>query len=68
MYRYVMKNLKKTLRLCGLALLIALGSIGLGGGVPIPRMPRKENKMEIGTELSDSKDEVFHLQGPEIKS
>ena len=63
-----MKYFRKTLRLCGLVLLIVLASIGLGGGVPTPRMPRKENKMEIGTESTDSIDEVFHLQELKIKS
>ena len=52
----------------GLVLLIMLVSIGLGGGAPIPRLPRKENKMEIGTEVKDSKEEVSHSQKTEIKS
>jgi len=63
-----MRYFKRTLRLGGLVLLIMLVSIGLGGGAPIPRLPRKENKMEIGTEVKDSKEEVSHSQKTEIKS
>jgi hypothetical protein len=49
-----MKYLKKAIRLTGLALLIFLASIGLGGGIPIPPSNRKENHIEIKVALKDT--------------
>ncbi|WP_293310473.1 hypothetical protein [Pedobacter sp. UBA5917] len=51
-----MQYFKKAIRLMGLALLIFLASIGLGGGVPIPPSNRKENHIEIKTELKEAEE------------
>lgn len=40
----------------GLALLILLASVGLGGGVPVPPSNRRENHIEIKTELKEAED------------
>lgn len=40
----------------GLVLLIFLASIGLSGGVPIPPSNRKENHIEIKTELKETEE------------
>ena len=53
------KGVKKTLKLCGLVLLIVLASLGIGiiGGIPIPTTRKKEDIFEIKTELVESKQE-----------
>jgi hypothetical protein len=49
------KNLKRMLRLISLAMIIALACTGLGivGGVPIPEKRRRENIIELRTELKN---------------
>ena len=44
------------MRLMGLALLILLASVGLGGGVPIPPSNKRENHMEIKIELRETEE------------
>jgi len=51
-----MKSFKKLMRLMGLALLILLASVGLGGGVPIPPSNKRENHMEIKIELRETEE------------
>jgi len=53
-----MKRLKKMLRLAGLALLIILATCGIViiGGAPVPPTRRKENTIEIRTELVENKE------------
>ncbi|NII85101.1 MULTISPECIES: hypothetical protein [unclassified Pedobacter] len=51
-----MKQFKKAIRLTGLALLILLASVGLGGGAPIPPPNRRENHIEIKIELKEAED------------
>ncbi|WP_147243775.1 hypothetical protein [Pedobacter miscanthi] len=51
-----MQYCKKAIRLMGLVLLIFLASIGLSGGVPIPPSNRKENHIEIKTELKETEE------------
>jgi hypothetical protein len=48
-----MKQLKRALRVAGLVMLIflALSGIGIAGGAPVPAIRRKENTIEIRTEL-----------------
>ena len=49
------KNLKRMLRLIGLAMIIALACTGVGilGGVPIPEKRRRENIIELRTEIKN---------------
>ncbi len=61
-----MKSFKKTLQLLGLILLIILASLGIGfvGGVPIPPSNKRENTIELKTELIEDKEDetkVFHF-------
>ncbi|QIL40108.1 hypothetical protein G7074_13065 [Pedobacter sp. HDW13] len=51
-----MKGFKKTGRLIGLVFLIFLASIGIGGGIPIPPTNRRENQIEIKTELKETEE------------
>ncbi|MGD1890858.1 MAG: hypothetical protein ACFB15_09725 [Cyclobacteriaceae bacterium] len=54
-----MKKFKRTLRLIGLILLIALGSMGVGliGGVPIQPIRKKEDTIEVIIEMESSSKE-----------
>lgn len=58
-----MKSFKKTLRLLGLILLIVLASLGIGfvGGVPIPPSKKRENTIELKTELVEDKEDETKL-------
>lgn len=57
-YFQFMKWLKKTLRVVGLVLLIILAACGIFiiGGAPVPPLRRKENTIEIVTELIENKE------------
>ena len=54
-----MNKLKRILRLIGLILLIALGSMGVGllGGVPIQPIRKKEDVIEVIIEMDNSSKE-----------
>lgn len=64
-----MKSFKKILRLLGLILLIVLASLGIGfvGGVPIPPTKKRENTIEIKTELVEDKEDETKLFQFKIK-
>jgi hypothetical protein len=65
-----MKNLKKTMRLLGLFLLIVLASIGIGisGGVPISPSNKREDAFEIKIELVESNEDETLDTAFDIKS
>ena len=58
-----MKSFKKTLRLFGLVFLIVLATLGIGfvGGVPIPLSKKKEDTIELKTELIEDKEDETKL-------
>jgi hypothetical protein len=58
-----MKSFKKTLRLLGLVLLIVLASLGIGfvGGIPIPPIKKREDTIELKTELVEDKEDETKL-------
>ncbi len=64
-----MKSFKKTLRLLGLVLLIVLATLGIGfvGGVPIPPSNKRENTIELKTELVEDKEDETKLFQFKIK-
>ncbi|WP_259070773.1 hypothetical protein HDF24_23485 [Mucilaginibacter sp. X4EP1] len=51
-----MKQFKKVLRVAGMIMLITLASVGVGitGGIPVPSNRRKDNSIEIKTELKET--------------
>lgn len=52
-----MNKFKSKLKLLGYALLVALALIGVGVvGVPVPPTNKKEDKIEIVTEISDAEE------------
>jgi hypothetical protein len=53
-----MKRFKKMLRVTGVMVLIILALFGIGiiGGVPVPTFRRKENTVEIRTELKETRE------------
>jgi hypothetical protein len=53
------KKFKRALRVAGLAMVIALACLGVGivGGVPIPEKRRRENIIELRTEIK-KEDEI----------
>ena len=64
-----MKSFKKTLRLLGLVFLIVLASLGIGfvGGVPIPPSKKREDTIELKTELVEDKEDETKLFQFKIK-
>lgn len=50
-----MKQFKKVLRVAGMIVLIILASFGVSitGGIPVPSNRRKDNSIEIKTELKE---------------
>jgi hypothetical protein len=64
-----MKNFRRVLRLIGLAMIIAMACTGIGimGGIPIPEKRRRENIIELRTEIikedeNDDKSVFFYNQ------
>ena len=53
-----MKRFKKMLRVAGTVVLIVLALFGVGiiGGMPVPAYRRKENTIEIRTELKEDRE------------
>jgi hypothetical protein len=62
------KNFRRVLRLIGLAMIIALACTGIGimGGIPFPEKRRRENIIELRTEIKkeddDKNDTTFFYQ------
>lgn len=47
-----MQQFKRVLRLLGLVLLITLAGLGIGltGGLPVPKLSRREDQIEVSNE------------------
>ena len=58
-HNILMKKFKRTLRHIGLICLIILGSMGVGiiGGVPIQPIRKKEDMIEVVTEMDNTSKE-----------
>ncbi|MCU4175800.1 hypothetical protein [Carboxylicivirga sp. N1Y90] len=54
-----MTNYKKVLRVVALVLLILLATLGIGisGGIPVSSSGKKEDTIEVKSELLDNKEE-----------
>lgn len=59
-----MKKFQKTIRLFSLILLVILASvgIGIGGAVPVNTNKKRENLIEIKTELVETKESKSELK------
>lgn len=59
-----MKKLQKTLRLFSLIILVILASvgIGIGGAIPVTTNKKRENSIEIKTELVETKESKSELK------